>query len=249
MSIKIEICITNAESALEAQSAGADRIEICGNLLQGGITPSVSAVEIIRKNLKIDVNVMVRPREGDFIYDDIDFDIMLRDIRYFKRAGADGIVTGILKKDGSIDYKRCRELVRIAKPMSVTFHRAFDLTPDPYESLDRIIKCGFDRILTSGGKKSAFEGRKLIKGLIQKAGDRIFIMPGAGINDRNAIDIIDYTGAKEIHLSAKIFAEGKSSFQNTNLLTKHSKIINELRNQSVDVKIIRKIRNITGKLC
>jgi len=248
MGIKIEICVTNAESALKAQKAGADRIELCGNLLQGGITPGLSAVELIRKNLRIGLNVMVRPREGDFIYDDYDFDIMLRDIRYFKKAGADGIVTGILKKNGSVDFERCRELVKSAKPMSTTFHRAFDMTPDPYTALEKIVDCGFNRILTSGGKKSACEGKKLIKGLIQKAENRIIIMPGAGINDRNTIDIIDYTGAKEIHLSAKIFTETKMRFQNRDLLTMHSKIINEHRNQSVDVKTIIKIRKITENL-
>ncbi|MCU0372241.1 MAG: copper homeostasis protein CutC [Ignavibacteria bacterium] len=245
MGIKIEICVTNAESAIKAQKAGAGRIELCGNLLQGGITPGISAVEVIRKNLGIDMNVMVRPREGDFLYSDIDFDIMLRDIRYFKKAGADGIVTGILKKDGSVDTGRCRELVKISKPMSATFHRAFDMTPDPYDALEKIIDCGFDRILTSGGKKSAWDGRKLIKELVQKAGNRIIIMPGAGINDKNAVDIIDYTGAKEIHLSAKNFADSKMRFQNRYLLSKHSNIINEYRNQTVDEKIIRKIRKFT----
>ncbi|MCI0474443.1 MAG: copper homeostasis protein CutC [Ignavibacteria bacterium] len=245
MGIKIEICVTNAESALKAQKAGADRIELCGNLLQGGITPGISAVEVIRKNLSIDMNVMVRPGEGDFLYNDYDFDIMLRDIRYFKKAGADGIVTGILKKDGSVDFERSRELVKIAKPMSATFHRAFDMTPDPYEALEKIIDCGFDRILTSGGKKSAWEGRKLIKGLIQKAGNRIIIMPGAGINDKNAVDIIDYTGANEIHLSAKIFTDSKMKFHNRSLSAKLSNITGGYRNQSVNEKIIRKIRKIT----
>lgn len=248
MSIKIEICVTNAESALKAQYAGADRIELCGNLLQGGITPGLSSVEVIRNNLKIDMNVMVRPREGDFIYDDFDFDIMLRDILYFKRAGADGIVTGILKKDGSVDSARCAELVRTAKPMTVTFHRAFDLSPDPYDSLEKIIKCGFNRILTSGLKKSAFEGRKLIKSLISKAGNRIIIMPGAGINNNNALELINYTSAKEIHLSAKTFSADKMKFINKNLLTKNSGIINENKNPTVDVKIIRKIRKISENL-
>jgi copper homeostasis protein len=248
MSIKIEICVTNAKSALKAQYAGADRIELCGNLLQGGITPGLSSVEVIRKYLNIDMNVMVRPREGDFIYDDYDFDIMLRDVRYFKRAGADGIVTGILKADGSVDVDRCRELVKIAKPMSVTFHRAFDLSKDPFDSLEKIIECGFGRILTSGLKKSAFEGRVLLKELIQKAFNRIIIMPGAGVNEGNALKLIHYTGAKEIHLSAKTYSESKSKIENSGLLTKHSKIINEHRNRSVDEKTIRKLREITANL-
>ena len=248
MSIKIEICVTNSESALIAQSAGADRIELCGNLLQGGITPSLSAVKVIRKKLNIGINVMVRPREGDFIFDDFDFEIMLSDIQYFKKSGADGIVTGMLYKDGSIDAERCRELVKAAKPMSLTFHRAFDLTPDPYDSLDKIIGCGFDRILTSGLRKSAFEGRELLKKLIQKAGNRIIVMPGAGINERNANKLIQYTGANEIHLSAKTHLNSKADFKNSRLLTAKSKIINEHKNQSVDADTIRKIRKITKNL-
>ena len=199
----LEICANSIHSALAAQTAGAQRVELCENLNEGGTTPSYGTILNTRKRLQIDLFVLIRPRGGDFLYSDEEYEIMKTDIGICKSLNCDGVVIGILTKDGEVDFDRTRELVELASPMRVTFHRAFDRCKDPFKALELIIKAGCERILTSGLKNSAWEGSELIKKLIEKATNRISIMPGAGINSTNILELKNVTQAKEFHSSAK----------------------------------------------
>jgi copper homeostasis protein len=211
MPITTEIVVFNIESAINAQKGGADRIELCDNPAEGGTTPSFGVMEIVRQAVSMDVYAMVRPRGGDFVYSAFEYYAMKRDIEMCKRASMDGVVLGILKPDGTLDKDRCKKLIDAARPMKVTCHRAFDVTRDPFEALEAGIEVGFDRILTSGQAQTAPEGLTLIKELVERAGNRISIMPGSGIHEGNAKQIIDSTGAKEIHFSAKEFHQSDSN--------------------------------------
>jgi len=203
MQFRLEICVDSVTSAINAQEAGANRIELCDNIREGGTTPGPGKIITVRKNLDIDMNVLIRPRGSDFLYSDIEFDVMRRDIEFCGESGIDGIVIGILLKDGSIDVERTAKLAEIARPMSVTFHRAFDLSADPAVGLENIIKTGADRLLTSGMKNKAEDGISLIQKLVNDAGKRIIIMPGSGINENNIELIARETGAKEFHLTGR----------------------------------------------
>ena len=212
--ITIEICAYSVDSAIAAQSAGADRIELCASAEEGGITPSRGAIDLARESLHIPLHVIVRPRGGDFLYTGTEFAEMQRDIAYLREAGADGIACGILTADGHVDTDRCRDLARLASPMSFTFHRAFDFTADPLRALEDIIACGCSRILTSGQQASAEKGADLIAELVKRAGDRIAIMPGGGISDGNLPALIRRTGAREFHASARKTMPSAMRFRN-----------------------------------
>jgi copper homeostasis protein len=200
--IILEVCTFTLESALIAEKAGADRIELCENYFEGGTTPSYENIELAKSKLNIPINVMIRPRGGDFLYSDAEFKIMKQDIEKCKSIGVNGVVFGILNTDSSVDEKRCRELVELAKPLAVTFHRAFDHVKEPFVALDAIIACGFDRILTSGLELNAVKGASLLAKLIEKAKDSINIMPGGGVRDDNIAGLMKMTKAKEYHTSA-----------------------------------------------
>lgn len=199
----VEACVDTVTGALAAEQGGARRIELCSDLSNGGTTPSAGAIQLALARLKIPIHVMIRPRAGDFVFDDLELEEMALSIRYAKNTGAAGVVLGLLTPDGSIDRVSTRRLVDIARPMSVTFHRAFDLVIDPYRALDTLIELGVERILTSGQEPTAFEGVNLIAELIRRAKDRIIIMPGAGINEDNIAGIAQLTGARELHLSGR----------------------------------------------
>ncbi len=200
--ILIEACVNSVVSAVEAEKGGAHRVELCDNLLEGGTTPSAASIQLAGKVLSIDLNVIVRPRGGDFCYSDIEFDVMKSDILAAKELGANGVVIGILDVDGRVDTKRTGELIDIARPMSVTFHRAFDMTADPFQALHDLIDLKVDRILTSGQKNTAEEGIALISDLMKEAGEDIIIMPGCGITPENIEKLAEQTGAKEFHVFA-----------------------------------------------
>jgi copper homeostasis protein len=199
----LEICCANIASALNAQAGGADRIELCDNLWEGGTTPSFGMLKVLRQELKIQIFVLIRPRGGDFLYSDAEFKVMLQDIYLAKELGADGIVSGILKADGTVDCDRTTALIEAASPLPFTFHRAFDCCRDLNEALEDIIFCGAKRILTSGGKNSVAEGIEQLKELNKQAAGRIIILPGGGINSQNIQSIKEKTGCTEFHLSAK----------------------------------------------
>ena len=196
----IEVCVNSAISAIEAMKGGADRVELCENLHDGGTTPSKGSIMLARKRLDIGLFVMIRPRGGDFLYSEDEFEIMKEDIRCAKDIGADGVVFGILNADGTIDQERMSALCDLARPMGITCHRAFDMTADPFSALEDVISLGIDRILTSGQRPTAQEGIPLIRKLVNMAHGRIAIMPGSGVKEHNIVEIIRETGVTEIHI-------------------------------------------------
>jgi len=200
----LEICAFNLSSALIAQQSGADRIELCASPEEGGTTPSPGLIRTARELLRIQLYPIIRPRGGDFLYSDEEYLTMLRDIDYCKQVGCNGVVIGLLKKDGSIDKERCSRLVEAAYPMGVTFHRAFDWAINPYEALEDIISLGCERILTSGQRPTAMEGAGMIDQLVRAADERIVIMPGSGVRASNIIALAEATGASEFHTSARL---------------------------------------------
>jgi copper homeostasis protein len=208
----LEACVNSALSAIEAQKGGADRVELCSNMLEGGCTPSAGEIKFVRQNLHIGLFVMIRPRGADFCYNDAEFEIMKQDVKMVKESGADGVVFGILKTDGSIDKDRMSQLSEIARPMGITCHRAFDMTRDPFESLNDLISMGFDRILTSGLSDSALLGAPLIRKLIAQANNKIILMPGHGIKEHNLEQVIQETGATEFHLYLTKIVKTKMQF-------------------------------------
>lgn len=208
-----EICLGDAQSVLAAQKGGADRVELCSNLFEGGLTPTLGTFKTARKIAdKIKINVMIRPRGGDFCYSDTEFAVMKEDLHIFKEEGADGLVFGILSPDGTIDEERTGELIQLAGKTPVTFHRAFDMTRDGKASLETLIKLGATRVLTSGLEPTVPEGAKLLKELVQQAGDRIIVMPGCGLNERNIKELSAYIGAKEYHMSLSYDYQSKMQY-------------------------------------
>ncbi len=195
----LEVAVFNTNDALVAAKAGADRLEICSNYTVGGITGSREKLAEIRHKISIPLFAIIRPRGGDFIYTSEEFLQMKNDITHCKKIGYDGIVTGVLKANTIIDEDRTKELVQLANPLPVTFHRAFDETPNLMESLEQIINCGCKRILTSGAKSTAHEGKEMIKQLINLAKNRITILPGGGIRSHNLKEIREHTNATEYH--------------------------------------------------
>jgi copper homeostasis protein len=199
----LEICVDSVESALAAQEGGAARVEFCDNLFEGGTTPSAGMIAIARQHLTIGLHVIIRPRGGDFLFSDVEFEVMKRDIEVAREQRADGVVIGILKEDGTIDAARTRQLIEIARPLRVTFHRAFDMTCNPYDALEELIALGIERVLTSGQQAEVPEGLPLIAELVKQARDRIIVMPGGGgIAADNIAIVARRSGAREIHLGA-----------------------------------------------
>lgn len=218
--VLLEVCANSVTSALAAQDGGAARVELCENLYEGGTTPSHGEIMLARKLLHIKLYVLVRPRGGDFLYTDLEYDVMLADVNYCIHAGCDGIVIGMLNPDGTVDKERCGKLVEKAKQMGlgVTFHRAFDMCADIDQALEDIIEIGCERVLTSGGKTTAMEGARNIARLIKQADNRIAIMPGSGVNEKNAADLVFFTGATEIHSSARKRVESRMNYQNDHIV-------------------------------
>jgi copper homeostasis protein len=238
----LEIVVYNIESALKAQEGGADRIELCDNPGEGGTTPSFGTIENVRHNVNMDVYVMIRPRGGDFHYSNYEFHAMKRDIDQCQKLSVDGVVFGILNPDGTIDKKRCKELIDRARPLKVTCHRAFDMTCDPFQALEDCIEVGFDRILTSGQRPKALEGSDLIAELIKKANDRIAIMPGSGVNESAVEEIVRKTHAKEIHFSATAFRDSEMHYKNPHIIGMGDDEGYEFKLRTVDPACVRKMR-------
>ena len=201
--VKFEVCVDSIGGVRAARDAGADRVELCANLLEGGITPSLGMILVARKVADIKLHVMIRPRGGDFCYDEDEIATMEADIASAKSAGADGVVFGVLDRQGHIDRKLTERLVARARPAAVTFHRAFDMTTEPFLALEALVEMGVERVLTSGQEPTAFEGAGRIAEFIRAAVDRIIVMPGGGITARNASRILEITGAKEMHFAAR----------------------------------------------
>ncbi len=236
----VEVCANSLQSALNAQEGGAKRVELCSSLIMGGLTPSPSSILMAKAILEIDVFVMIRPREGDFCYSDLEFEQMAQDILFCKETGCDGVVLGVLLPDGTVDVERTKQLVELASPMQVSFHRAFDLTKDTMKALEDVISTGCTRILTSGNRPQVMDGIDHVTNLIREAADRIIIMPGGGINDKNLSRILQ-TGAQEIHLSGRRKVESPMEFKKPYLrltdIPGHTDYVIE----ETDVKVIRDI--------
>lgn len=213
----IEVCVDSVASAVAAEEGGAKRVELCCALLEGGLTPSEGAIALARDELSIGLNVIVRPRGGDFLYTASEYEIMLRDVDAAKRLGADGVVVGILTAEGDVDVARTRALVERARPLSVTFHRAFDMSRDPHAAFDTLVDLGVDRILTSGQEESAMAGLDLLRELVARghqANDRIVVMPGGNIHETNVKKIANETGAEELHVTGFVDVDGGMKFRN-----------------------------------
>lgn len=218
MDFELEICANSIRSALAAQQGGATRIELCDNMAEGGTTPSAGMVSLCKKLLNIPVFPIIRPRGGDFLYTDEEFEVMKADILACKNLGCEGVVIGILKTDGSIDTEGCAELVALARPMQVTFHRAFDRCNNLKKGLEDIISLGCERVLTSGGEISAADAIPILTKLVKQAAGRINIMIGSGVNEENISALAKQTGAKQFHSTAKITAgSGMAYYGNGNL--------------------------------
>lgn len=238
----LEVPVYSVDSAIKAQSGGADRVELCANMLEGGTTPSQGAVELALDKLDIPVHVMIRPRGGDFLYDDLEYLTMIMDVTHAKLNGAAGIVFGILKPDGEIDSERCRELIAMASPMQVTFHRAFDMARDPWSALEDLKEIGVHRVLTSGQAPSAMEGVRLIADLIKNAGDRIIVMPGGGIKAEQVAEIVRISGAQEIHVSARKKTSSQMKYKKQGLRMSGVEEKSEFENWGVDLNLVSAIK-------
>lgn len=199
----IEISLDSVASAVAADAGGAQRVELCSALREGGLTPSLGLIRAVRASVQVELHVIIRPRSGDFLYTADEFAIMRDDIRIAADAGADGVVLGLLTADGEVDAERTQALIEAARPMEVTFHRAFDMTCNLDRALEDVIKCGANRVLTSGGRENAVRGQTAIHRLVHTAAGRIAIMAGGGIRPENITELIHKTGASEFHSSLR----------------------------------------------
>ena len=233
----LEIAVFNIESALLAAKAGADRIELCENPSDGGTTPSYGTLKTVRKKINIPVFPIVRARGGNFLYSDEEFEVMKKDVALIKDLGFEGVVIGLLKKDGTINIQRTAKLVELAYPLEVTFHRAFDRAAEPLQALEDVIKCGCQRILTSGQVQYAFDGKELIKQLIQQADNRIIIIPGSGVRSNNIKAVVEFTGAEEVHSSARKIVSSQMQFIQKSMSE-------NLENISVDIDEIKRMKTL-----
>jgi len=243
---ELEICVFSVESAISAQKAGADRVELCSGFAEGGLSPSAGTIRLVRKLLNIECYVMIRPRGGDFCYSDTEFEQMRRDIEYAKSCGVDGIVLGVLQPNGHVNIVRTRELVQHASPLQVTFHRAFDLAADPFRALDDIVVCGCRRILTSGQKATAVEGLDTIRELVSYSAGRIDIMAGSGVNSGNAQKFIE-AGVQALHFSAKKLKPSRMIYRNPAVPIMQADAMTDYDLIAVDEDKIRKMTEVIRK--
>ena len=238
----LEICAGSVASAVAARDGGAQRIELCAALEVGGVTPSAGLIAEARKVEGLVINVIIRPRGGDFLYDDYEVACMEEDIRTCKRMGVDGVVIGALTANGDIDTATCKRLIKAADGMSVTFHRAFDMCRNPQKALEELIALGCHRVLTSGQAPTAEAGIELLSKLVEQANGRIIIMPGCGVNSNNAAKILKATGANEIHASARKSVGSGMIYRNSSVSMGNSDS-DEYARKETDVNEVRAIKN------
>jgi copper homeostasis protein len=209
----LEACVDSVESALAAARGGADRLELCSNLVIGGTTPSTILFDEIRKHTDIHINVLIRPRYGDFCYTDFEFNIIKGEIRAFRELGAEGVVLGILKPDGTLNVEQLKELMDLAGEMSVTLHRAFDVCIDPYKTLEQAVDLGIRTILTSGQKNACIQGTRLLKELVEQSAGRIQIQVGSGVDAEVIREVYQVTGASAYHMSGKVTLDSSMEYR------------------------------------
>lgn len=235
----IEIATSDFETTKSAVEGGADRIELCANIYEGGTTPSHGMIRKCREAFDVLLYPIIRPRGGDFLYSTEEFEIMVHDVKLCKQSGCDGIVTGLLNADGSLDQKRTTLLIETAYPMEITFHRAFDRCRDAFKALEQLIECGCERILTSGQKPVAPEGIELIAEFVNAAGERIIIMPGSGVRKENIKELADKTGAFEFHSSLRGKTKSKMQFIHPAFASSEESYTNNF----IDPQEVRALRN------
>jgi copper homeostasis protein len=241
--IKVEVCAFGLESCMVAAEAGANRIELCGGLYEGGTTPSAGLISQVKNKVNLELFVMIRPRGGDFLYSSAEIEVMKADIEMAKKLGADGIVLGILKENGEVNIKMTKELVDLAWPTKTTFHRAIDVTPNAYEAMEMIIETGCVRILTSGQQNKVTDGLQLIENLVQKAQNRIEIMPGAGVNADNA-ELLLNAGVSALHLTGKSVRDSAMKYRKNDVSMSEIEGISEFDLVYADRRKIRKVVEI-----
>ncbi|MCX2678747.1 copper homeostasis protein CutC [Galbibacter sp. EGI 63066] len=236
----IEVCANSVESALNAQKGGADRIELCGELEVGGVTPSYGVIALVREQLSIPVHVLIRPRSGNFTYTETEFEVMKRDIQFCKEIGCDGIVSGVLNADNTLDVERTKALVELSGSLSFTFHRAFDWLPNPDEAIEQLIAMGCNRILTSGQKPKAEAGLGDLVKWNEKYGNQIQLMPGSGVNAAN-IQTFKEKGFKEIHFSA---SKLKKNLTTTPKISFNNHVFDESYLRNTDLQTVQTLVNL-----
>lgn len=241
----IEICANSAQSCAEAEAGGAKRVELCAGIPEGGTTPSYGEIRMAQRlTSTIDINVIIRPRGGDFLYTEAEIESMLFDIELCKQLGVHGVVFGCLTKEGEIDVPLMRRLIEAAKPLSVTCHRAFDVCRDSFLALEQLIELGCDRVLTSGQQSDAVKGIPLIKQLVERAAGRIIIMPGCGIREENIARIEAETGAKEFHTSARSIVYSRMEYRNKQVPMGSNTVASEFETEQTDRMKVKRIVGI-----
>jgi len=211
--MRFEVCVDSIEGVRAARAAGADRVELCADLVEGGTTPSLGAIRRARTIDGLRLHVMIRPRGGDFLYSEDELAAMEQDIAIAKAEGADGVVFGLLLPDGTVDAERTARLIEAARPMAVTFHRAFDLAAEAVAALETLAELGAERVLTSGQAESALAGLPVIADLVRRADGRVIVMPGGGINSGNVRKIVRQSGCREVHFAALEAAQSGMKFR------------------------------------
>ncbi len=240
--ILLEICVFNIATAIAAANAGADRLELCENYSNGGTTPSYGYLKMAREKISIPIFPMIRPRSGDYYHSSDEIEIIKKDILLCKELGFEGVVFGLLNKDGSIDEDNTARLVEAAYPLEVTFHRAFDRSTNSLDAVELLINCGCTRILTSGQMPKIIEGLDLVKQMVDIANGRIIILPASGLNSYNVANIITTTGVTEVHTSARIRVPSNTTYQNKNMPEDYDV-------DFVDVEEIKRIKNRYSLVC
>lgn len=235
----LEVCVDSVEGAVAAQEGGADRIELCAGMPEGGITPSAGLMKEACRRMKLPVYAMIRPRGGDFLYSDHEFEVMGLDVEAVRACGVRGVVFGILTADGKIDCERMGELVQRARPLGVTCHRAFDMSRDPFEALEDLVALGVERVLTSGQRTSAMEGMDLLAQLVDRAAGRIRIMPGGGVRPENIATILRRTGAPEIHVHPRVAEESPMRYRNPKVSMSSNASPAEYRRTRTSLEVVR----------
>lgn len=244
--VVIEVLVDSVESGRAAVEGGADRLEVCQNLFEGGTTPSAGLVAALRRAVDLPMNVMIRPRGGDFCYSDCDFEVMRHDIRIMRDLGVNGVVLGLLLPDGRVDAVRTAELIALARPLQVTFHRAIDMTRDIGEALETLVGLGVERVLSSGGEATVVEGLDALAALVRQAGERIIVMPGGGIRERNVQKVVAATGAREIHVSGSRAVESRMEYRNTRVFMGRDLRAPEFSHNQVDPGRVATYRQLVG---
>ncbi len=230
---------------MNAERGGADRIELCDNLFEGGTTPSAGCIAVVRANLKIGLQVIIRPRGGDFLYDAREVEVMKYDVGVAKDRGANGVVIGALTAQGRVDRVITQELIKLARPLNVTFHRAFDMTADPFAALEDLIELGVDCVLTSGQQATAWEGAGLIEALVKQAAGRIIVMPGGGIDEHNIQQLVQQTRVQECHVSGRTTRASQMQYQNHQAYMGGTLRLPEYERKVTDTNRIAQFRQLT----